>query len=217
MPNQHGVRRPYHHGNLKQALLESAEQILREQGVQGLKLRAIAKRAGVSHTAADPHFGDLTGLLSELAAIGYERLHAAMSEKVGSEKPGSEKAGSGAAGEAQRAREIAEGYIGFARANPDLFTLMFRGDTLDMTRPRLQQAARNSYVALGAATASGSGSGSDSLSLADAGRQAAAWGLVHGLAMLLINGRLRPILSRIDPEPEPEALIEAALGSLSFT
>jgi AcrR family transcriptional regulator len=170
-----------------------------------LKLRAIAKRAGVSHTAADPHFGDLTGLLSELAAIGYERLHDAMSGTAG-EAPGARRTD---------AREIARGYIGFARANPDLFMLMFRGDTLDMTRPRLQQAARNSYLALGAATASGSGC--DSLSLANAGREAAAWGLVHGLAMLLINGRFRPILSRIDPEPEPDALIEAALGSLSFS
>lgn len=190
--------RPYHHGNLREALLETAEQILREQGVQGLKLRAIAKRTGVSHTAADPHFGDLTGLLSELAAIGYERLAASM---IG---------GAGAPGAAETAR----GYIGFATANPDLFVLMFRGDALDMNRPRLQQAARAAYAVLAAATASPATD--DALTLEAAGRQAAAWALVHGLAMLRIHGRLDPILRRIVPEPGSDMLIEAALRAVRF-
>lgn len=199
MPIQDAPRRRYHHGNLKQVLLESAEQILREEGVQGLKLRAVAKRAGVSHTAADPHFGDFTGLLSELAAIGYERLHAALTSGDG---------------DAPSAMKMARGYIGFARANPHLFGMMFRSEALDMTRPRLQQAARNSYLAL-AATAGGSMQ-PDELTLATGARLAAGWALVHGLAMLLIDGRLDPILHRIAPEPEPEALVDAALRSLSF-
>ena len=191
------VRR-YHHGNLRQALLESAEQILREQGVPGLKLRAIAKRAGVSHTAADPHFGDLTGLLSELAATGYERLAEAMA---------------GASGNPDT-REIARGYIAFAVGNPDLFVLMFRRDALDMTRPRLQQAARSAFSALG--EAAGSPAGPEGISLAAGGRLTAAWALVHGLAMLLINDRLDPILRRISPQPGPDALIDAALDAVSF-
>lgn len=191
--------RRYHHGNLRQALLESAEQILREQGVAGLKLRAIAKRAGVSHTAADPHFGDLVGLLSELAAIGYERLAGAMA---------------GAPGSAPQAAAIARGYIGFAAANPDLFALMFRGDTLDMGRPRLQQAAQAAFLAL--AAAAGSPADQTGLSLAAGGRMAASWAVVHGLSMLLIDDRLSPILRRIAPQPAPDALIEAALGALSF-
>ncbi len=191
--------RRYHHGNLRQALLDSAEQILREQGIPGLKLRAIAKRAGVSHTAADPHFGDLTGLLSELAAVGYERLAAAMT---------------GPAPDAADAASIARGYIAFAAANPDLFVLMFRGDALDMSRPHLQQAATTAYAALGAA--SGSPADEAGLSLAAGGQQAAAWALVHGLAMLLINDRFTPILRRIAPQPAPDTLIEAALRAVSF-
>ncbi len=190
--------RRYHHGNLRQTLLESAEQILREQGVPGLKLRAIAKRAGVSHTAADPHFGDLTGLLSELAATGYERLADAMA---------------GASGYPD-AREIARGYIAFAAGNPDLFVLMFRRDALDMTRPRLQQAARSAFSALG--DAAGSPAGPEGISLAAGGRLTAAWALVHGLAMLLINDRLDPILRRISPQPVPDRLIDAALDAVSF-
>ena len=64
----------YHHGSLKQALLQAAERILVRDGIQGLTLRAAAREAGVSHAAPKNHFGDLTGLLSELAAVGFERF-----------------------------------------------------------------------------------------------------------------------------------------------
>ena len=198
-PPAAGPRRRYRHGNLARVLLEAAEEILREQGVGGLKLRAIAKRAGVSHTAADPHFGDLAGLLSELAAIGYERLCEAITVR---------------SGEVAEPMRIAHGYIGFARANPQLFVLMFRGDVLDMARPRLRIAAAAAYAAL--AAVAGPGVVTEPLSLAAAGRQAAAWGIVHGLATLLINDRLKPILGRLDPGIGPEALIDAALGVLSL-
>src|SRR5262245_33569186 len=66
--------RPYHHGDLRAALLAAAEEILEKEGIQALTLRAAARAVGVSHTAPQNHFGDLTGLLSELAAIGYRRF-----------------------------------------------------------------------------------------------------------------------------------------------
>src|SRR3954447_16214073 len=69
---------PYHHGALRDALLEAAERVLERDGLPGLTLRAVARAAGVSHAAPPHHFGDLTGLLSELAAIGYRRFGAAM-------------------------------------------------------------------------------------------------------------------------------------------
>src|SRR6516162_5040850 len=69
---------PYHHGSLRKALLDAAERILEENGIQGLTLRAAAREAGVSHAAPKNHFGDLSGLLSELAARGFERLSASM-------------------------------------------------------------------------------------------------------------------------------------------
>ena len=58
--------RAYHHGDLKAALLAAAEAILERDGIQALTLRAAARAAGVSHAAPANHFGDLTGLLSEL-------------------------------------------------------------------------------------------------------------------------------------------------------
>src|SRR5271155_3479730 len=77
-PASRRPRRPYHHGDLKVALLAAAERILEQDGIQGLTLRAIARKAGVSHAAPNNHFGDLTGLLSELAALGYRRFGAAV-------------------------------------------------------------------------------------------------------------------------------------------
>src|ERR1017187_9731954 len=69
---------PYHHGALRDALLQAAERVLERDGLQGLTLRAVAREAGVSHAAPTHHFGDLTGLVSELAAIGFRQFNAAM-------------------------------------------------------------------------------------------------------------------------------------------
>src|SRR6185503_1752884 len=69
---------PYHHGDLRDALLKAAERVLERDGLPGLTLRAVAREAGVSHAAPTHHFGDLSGLLSELAAIGFRRFNEAM-------------------------------------------------------------------------------------------------------------------------------------------
>ena len=70
--------KPYHHGDLRSAVLAAAEKILETEGVDALTLRAVARMVGVSHTAPKNHFGDLEGLLSELAAVGYRRFGAAL-------------------------------------------------------------------------------------------------------------------------------------------
>src|SRR4029077_8826798 len=69
---------PYHHGDLHDGLLDAAERVLERDGLVGLTLRAVAREAGVSHAAPPHHFGDLTGLLSDLAAIGFRRFNEAM-------------------------------------------------------------------------------------------------------------------------------------------
>src|SRR5215510_2275101 len=69
---------PYHHGALREALLKAAESVLERDGLAGLTLRAVAREAGVSHAAPTHHFGDLTGLVSELAAIGFRQFNATM-------------------------------------------------------------------------------------------------------------------------------------------
>ena len=101
------VRKPkrpetYHHGSLRAALLQAAERILERDGIQGLTLRAAAREAGVSHAAPKNHFGDLAGLLSELAAVGFERFVATMQGNVRDDDP-----------PAQRMAAIGRGYVTF--------------------------------------------------------------------------------------------------------
>src|SRR5580693_8015630 len=82
----------YHHGALRDALLEAAERVLERDGLPGLTLRAVAREAGVSHAAPTHHFGDLSGLLSELAAIGFQQFNAALA-KAGASADGSPETG----------------------------------------------------------------------------------------------------------------------------
>src|SRR3954453_18003453 len=118
----------YHHGALQEALLTAAEKVLERDGLQGLTLRAVAREAGVSHAAPTHHFGDLSGLLSELAAIGFRQFNAAMAAADCSGPSPLEKA---------MAR--AKGYVAYARAHPGMYGLMFRTERLDMTRPSLHE------------------------------------------------------------------------------
>src|ERR1700761_9662742 len=98
---------PYHHGALRDALLQAAERVLERDGLQGLTLRAVAREAGGSHAAPTHHFGDLTGLLSELAAIGFRQFNAAMAA-----------AGSSGPAALDKALAKAKAYVGYARAHP---------------------------------------------------------------------------------------------------
>src|SRR3989454_429604 len=87
---------PYHHGALRDALLEAAERVLERDGLAGLTLRAVAREAGVSHAAPTHHFGDLTGLVSELAAIGFRQFNTAMELADAASNSPIEKASAGA-------------------------------------------------------------------------------------------------------------------------
>ncbi len=203
----HHAAQAYHHGSLHTALLDAAEAILERDGFQALTLRAAARAAGVSHAAPAHHFGDLVGLLSELAAIGYVRFRAALLAEMA------------AVGTAPKGRLHAMGcgYVRFARGHPNLFLLMFRSERLDMQRPALSEAANAAFAALAeAAGASADASPAPRASLgagAACGRLAdiaAAWAIAHGLALLLIDGRL----SLFTDEAGTEAFISAALSRL---
>jgi AcrR family transcriptional regulator len=195
---------PYHHGALHDALLIAAEQVLERDGLPGLTLRAVAREAGVSHAAPTHHFGDLTGLLSELAAIGYRQFNAAM-------------IAADAAGTSQIAKAMAraKAYVGYAQAHPGMYGLMFRTERLDMKRPSLHEAAEASFAGLaGAIGASRQEQISETaLSLDQGAAIARAWSLVHGFTMLLLDDRLSDILRRLPKGTDAEALLEAMLRS----
>ena len=194
----------YHHGALHEALLKAAEKVLERDGLQGLTLRAVAREAGVSHAAPTHHFGDLTGLVSELAAIGFRQFNAAMVEARS--LPGSML---------DKAMANAKAYVAYARAHPGLYGLMFRTERLDMTRPSLHEAAHASFAGLAGAIGASRHEqiSAEALSLDQAAAIARAWSLVHGFTMLLLDGRLTDILHRLPEGTGAETLLDAMLRS----
>lgn len=203
---------PYHHGDLHEALLQAAERVLERDGIAGLTLRAVAREAGVSHAAPTHHFGDLTGLLSELAAIGFRMFNTAMVAARASETH-----------PLMKAMANAKAYVAYAQAHPGMYSLMFRNERLDMTRPSLHEAATASFQGLANSVAAGrqeaglqeplSGDALEALSLEQAAAIARAWSLVHGFTMLLLDGRLEDILHRLPEGTTPDQLLDAMLRS----
>jgi AcrR family transcriptional regulator len=195
---------PYHHGALHEALLTAAEKVLERDGLAGLTLRAVAREAGVSHAAPTHHFGDLTGLVSELAAIGFRQFNAAMAAADG-----------GGPAPLDKAMARAKAYVAYARGHPGMYGLMFRTERLDMTRPSLHEAASASFAGLAGAIGASRHEhiAAEALSLDQAAAIARAWSLVHGFTMLLLDGRLTDILRRLPEGTDAETLLDAMLRS----
>jgi AcrR family transcriptional regulator len=194
----------YHHGALHEALLTAAEKVLERDGLPGLTLRAVAREAGVSHAAPTHHFGDLTGLVSELAAIGFRQFNAAMAA-----------ADSSGPSPLDKAMARAKAYVAYARAHPGMYGLMFRTERLDMTRPSLHEAASAAFAGLAGSIGASRHEqiSAEALSLDQAAAIARAWSLVHGFTMLLLDGRLRDILHRLPEGTDAETLLDAMLRS----
>jgi AcrR family transcriptional regulator len=194
---------PYHHGALHTALLEAAERVLERDGLSGLTLRAVAREAGVSHAAPTHHFGDLTGLVSELAAIGFRQFNTAMVA-----------AGESGGSMMDKAVARARAYVAYAQAHPAMYSLMFRAERLDMKRPALHEAAQAAFAGLAGSVGAQrqEAIATETLSLDQAAAIVRAWSLVHGFTMLLLDGRLSDILCRLPKGTDAAAtLLDAML------
>lgn len=167
----------YHHGNLRQALVAAAVQILESEGLKSLSLRRIAREVGVSQAAPYGHFKDKAELLLAVCTLGYERFSARMQEEAGDSTGPAYIAGLG------------RGYIYFALENPALFELMFSGNPRD--NPNMQMEDMDPVF-------------SEGYNLLDEGlsrfpipylqddsiSRAISWGVVHGIASLLLSQRM---------------------------
>ena len=175
---------------------------MERDGLAGLTLRAVAREAGVSHAAPTHHFGDLTGLVSELAAIGFRQFNVAMAE-----------AGDSGVTMAEKAMARAKAYVAYAQAHPGMYTLMFRTERLDMKRPALQEAADAAFAGLAGAVGAQRHEeiATEALSLDQAAAIARAWSLVHGFTMLLLDDRLSGILCHLPEGTDAATLLDAML------
>lgn len=187
----------YHHGNLAADLLQAAERELVLNGIESLSLRAVAKRAGVSHAAPAHHFRGARGLLTALAAKGYERLIEAQEERQSRMESDPES----------QLLAIGLGYLDFADANPELFRLMFSSGKPDRSDPHFDTAAQAAFGKLVEGVRKVMNA--DPLTHPEAMTQvAASWSMVHGLADLMISGRLDgPLALKEISETEREAIM----------
>lgn len=191
------MKQTYHHRALRQALLDAAERILDRDGIGALTLRAAAREAGVSHGAPAHHFGDLGGLLTELAASGFHRLRTSVEVKT-----------NGTEG-IEYVRELGRGYIQFARSHPGIFLLMFRSERLDWSAASLSQAGPAAFALL-ARGGSQDAEGDSSNGFESLVRASTRWSLLHGLATLLIDGRLGALSAKV-PKADIEELVERVI------
>ena len=187
-------KKNYHHGNLREALIEAAHHILAAEGVKGLSLRKVAKQAGVSAPALYSHFEDKDALLAVLATQGFEWLTASMEAEVARGKVD-------VSGTVSGLPALALAYVNFSLQNSALFQLMFGrevGSLLD--HPALVEAGSRCYGLMAecvAAQLKAAGS-TDSLAIS----ATAAWSMVHGLSTLINDGRVDAATCGVDSNEE---------------
>jgi AcrR family transcriptional regulator len=176
----------YHHGDLRTALVEAAEAVLTERGVEGFTLRECARRAGVSHAAPAHHFKDAKGLLTEVAALGFERLtEAERNARDDESDPKNRLLGTGI------------GYVRFAIEHPAQFQLMFQKGLVDHSNARLAAASSAAFQVFiqayselyGVTFPAGMHKDTDPSVMRE-------WALVHGFATLVVQGQLGPAQKR---------------------
>lgn len=178
-------KKPYHHGDLRQSLIGEGLRMLGERDADSLSLREIARAVGVSATSVYRHFPDKEALMTALALEGLAQLGAAQREA-------SEAVGGGADG----FKETGRAYVRFALANPALFRLIFASPALSAERVAGDiDSEAHSLLLANAAAAAARGGGEQAV------RAVQAWALVHGLAMLMLDGQV----------PADEDLVEKAI------
>lgn len=169
----------YHHGDLRRALLQAAVRTLQKQGLDALTLRAVGEELGVSRSALYRHFADKAALLTAVASEGFRTLESAL--RLAWESNGKGVAGFQAQGEA---------YVRFALENPWHYRVMFgSGFELQADDPELRTNGAAAFAALVDALVEQQAQGL--VRREDPHMQANfAWAVVHGVAMLAIDGNL---------------------------
>lgn len=173
-------KKSYHHGDLKNALIQAGVGILAKDGVSGLSLRKVAKKAGVSHTAPYSHFADKQALIAAISTEGFRQLYARL-DVVARKYEGRSLT---------QLVEAAWAYVRFALDDPDRFKVMFSA-ILEKEKDYAEfvaESQRNFRLIVQIVEANQAAgvlkSGpSDLITLS-------AWGTVHGFIMLLLEGQI---------------------------
>ena len=189
---------PYHHGNLREVLIQKAAEVIEEEGIGALSLRAVARRARVSHGAPAHHFTDKAGLLTALATHAMVSFTSVLFEAA-------REAGDSAL---ERVRAIATAYVRFAAQNPAYFRIVTRFELIrrhDADFAEAYQAAFDMVRdAVSAAQREGWRKDVDPMALV-----ITAWSAVHGLATLWLDGTLEDRVGPVDLEAMTAQVVHA--------
>lgn len=170
----------YHHGNLRQALIDEAGAVLERDGVEAITFRGLARTLDVSHAAPGHHFSDRTELLAELAAEGYAGLADAMAEAQENSEP------------EDWLRRSGQAYVRFGVSNPERYRMMFASRLVSDNCPQslLNESARAYLLLLRACYRREPDGEPTGYTVEEA--ELSAWSLVHGAVMLWLDGQLGP-------------------------
>ncbi|GLQ78293.1 TetR family transcriptional regulator [Mesorhizobium huakuii] len=192
-------RESYHHGDLRDALIQATDAILAERGLEGFTLRGAARRAHVSPAAPAHHFGSSAGLLTEVAILGFQELARHIDIEGPAESP------------TARLKRQGAGYVRFALAYPGRFQLMFRHDLLLADDARLAAASELAKVPIARTIQALLGRPENAEIDAPASAMIlAAWSAVHGFAHLALSGKF----SRLTPEARSQHLLDELLPDM---
>jgi AcrR family transcriptional regulator len=190
----------YHHGDLRNALLQAAISLLEGEGLDGLSLRSVAARAGVSHAGPAHHFPNLKSLLTAVATVAFDRFGTTMREHRDQ----------AAADPRSQLAAIGDAYVGFARACPQQFRLMFSVTRLDWTDEPLLAAARAAREQLTEVCGPVAELRGENSPEARQALEHLVWAAVHGHAHLLLAGQLGDSAGP-DCQPTPRPDVESLL------
>lgn len=192
------ARQGYHHGNLKEALVEAARRLIAERGPAGFNLTEAAKLAGVSAAAPYRHFKDREALIAEVAKRGFAAFGARLSAACGSAEA---DPGTGFS-------RMGEAYLAFAREEPGFYGAMF---TRGKTHRSSGKAGGAAFAALESAIARVTALKGMDGSQVDARILAyQVWAFSHGIATLAAGG----LLPACEPALQPQALLRTAIAAL---
>src|SRR5215467_4295630 len=207
-PDINNPERPFHHGDLRRAIVSAALEILSETQSLEFSIRELARRAGVSHNAPYKHFADKRELLAAVSAAGFEALTKRMKREV-----------LGHSHARAQLFAMLRAYIRHGIENPALYRLMFGGylGGADNDRPAIERAAAENAKALLARVIS---EGALGRAIANTPRNEgkidgailACWSLIHGLTLLLADGIVGP---RKKSDELGESLVQGMLDGLA--
>jgi AcrR family transcriptional regulator len=199
-PSQRGSRDAYHHGDLRQALVDAALEVIDEEDVAAVSLRALARKVGVTYAAPYHHFTDKNALLAAVAQEGFAKLHAVLDEAVAA-------AAAGGAPPREQFRALGHAHVAFALSHRSHYRVMFGRELKDKEcYPDLHGTADSCFgklMAVSAIACGGAANPAEVMSLA-----VTAWSAAHGLAMLWIDGPLEQKLEGTSIDGLVDGLID---------